>query len=179
MTDHAEWLRLRKALSPNCIDDTHVLEMRHFLDSPTHSKVFVFAKDDTTLGGFIEVSVRERVDGSFSRQVGYVDGWYVEPELRHQDIGRRLLRAAERWTIRQGLCELASDCDANAAEAIQAHADAGFHEAFRLVHFLKRVESKRRPVSDPVEEEYTATDTQRIDYGERFAPQPSAPDFKV
>ncbi len=93
----------------------------------------------TAFGGFIELSVRDRVDGAESERVGYVEGWYVAPELRGQGVGRRLIEAAERWTAAQGLTELGSDVEWDNEGSLRAHAALGFEETFRLVHFLKRV----------------------------------------
>ena len=144
LTDHAEWLRLRHALWPNCSDDMHVLEMRKFLDHPEQTEVFVYETEPGKLGGFVEVCVRDRVDGSYSRRVGYVEGWYVEPDQRHQMIGRHLLKAAEKWVARQGITEIASDCDIDDESALRVHLATGFRETFRLVHFLKRIERNGR-----------------------------------
>ena len=135
--DWPEWRRMRAILWPECAPEMHELEMREQSSDP-HYAVFGYARDEG-LGGFIELSVRHRVDGSDSPRVGYVDGWYVDPDLRGQGIGRQLIREAEAWTRGLGLTELASDAELANDESIRAHGALGFRETFRLVHFLKSV----------------------------------------
>jgi aminoglycoside 6'-N-acetyltransferase I len=96
------------------------------------------------LGGFIELGVRARVDGSFSPRVAYVEGWYVDPDRRGAGWGRRLIAAAEAWAARRGLTELASDAELANPAGIRAHRALGFRETFRLVCFLKSVRRNQR-----------------------------------
>lgn len=108
--------------------------------------VLVIDRDgvDAKLGGFIELSVRSRVDGSLRARVGYVDGWFVDPDLRGRTWGRQLMRAAEAWTAARGPDELASDAEIDNPASLAAHAALGFRETFRLVHFLKKVRRSQR-----------------------------------
>lgn len=96
------------------------------------------------LGGFIELSVRARVDGSLSPRVGYVEGWYVAPPFRRQGWGRRFILAAGSWARARGLRELASDSELGAEGARGAHLAVGFRETFRLVHYLRAIRAPRR-----------------------------------
>ena len=128
---------MRRALWPDCAEEMHVLEMDE--QSASGAAVLVVDTGKEKLGGFVELSVRDRVDGSMSERVGYVEGWYVEPELRGQGMGRRLIEAAERWTVAQGLTELASDVEWDNEGSLRAHAALGFEETFRVVQFLKRL----------------------------------------
>lgn len=137
--DWLEWLRLRKTLWPECPPEMHEQEMA-VLSKGGESEVFVYQRKEGGLGGFIELSVRDRVDGTFSARVGYIEGWYVDPDLRGQGIGRSLLQKAEAWTREHGLSELGSDAEIHNEASIRAHQALGFQETFRLVHFLKRVE---------------------------------------
>lgn len=41
--------------------------------------------------------------------VGYIEGWYVDADLRAQGLGRALVRAAEDWAIAKGCVEMGSD----------------------------------------------------------------------
>jgi aminoglycoside 6'-N-acetyltransferase I len=136
--DHPEWLRLRRALWPDCAPAMHRLEMKEQSARSRLRAVLVLDRGDR-LGGFIELSVRPRVDGARSPRVGFVEGWYLDPDLRRQGWGRRLISAAEVWTAARGLTELASDAELSNAVGIAAHQAAGFRETFRLVHFLKPV----------------------------------------
>ena len=125
---------MRTALWPDCPPEMHEFEMREQMTAPY--AVFVYARD-AGLGAFIELSVRDRVDGSQSPRVGYVEGWYVDPDLRGHGIGRQLIREAEAWSRGLGLTELASDAELVNEESIRAHRALGFRETFRLVHFIK------------------------------------------
>jgi aminoglycoside 6'-N-acetyltransferase I len=104
--------------------------------------VFVYRREGGGgLGGFVEVSVRERVDGSMEPRIAYIEGWYVDEDLRGKGVGRELIARCEKWARGQGLKEIASDAELWNEESIKAHRALGFKETFRLVHFLKRIES--------------------------------------
>lgn len=136
--DRAEWLRMRRALWPDCPEEMHVFEVAQHESNSAETAVFIFRRNNGGLGGFVEVSIRDRVDGSMSERVGYVEGWFVDEDLRSTGIGRELIAAAERWTVERGLVEIASDAELENENSIRAHKALGFHETFRLVHFLKR-----------------------------------------
>jgi aminoglycoside 6'-N-acetyltransferase I len=72
-----------------------------------------------------------------SPRVGYVEGWYVDPDLRGKGVGRTLVSRAEIWAREMGFTELASDAELRNDGSIRAHHALGFHETFRLVHFVK------------------------------------------
>ncbi len=138
-TDRPELLRLRNDLWPDCSAAMHRYEMRAFARPSRVRGILVLDRGDGRLGGFIELSVRPRVDGSMSDRLGYVEGWHVERDLRGHGWGRKLIRAAEAWTAARGLTELGSDAELPNHEGIAAHRACGFRETFRLVLFLKKV----------------------------------------
>ena len=133
---------MRTALWPDCPPQMHDLEMTE-QSADSDAAVFVFQRPDNSLGGFIELSIRDRVDGSLSPQVGYIDGWYVDPDLRGRGIGRQLVERAGAWARERGLNELASDAEIANEESIRAHQALGFRETFRLVHFLRPIQAER------------------------------------
>ena len=139
--DRAEWLRMRRALFPECPEAMHEYEMARFDDDTSPRRVIVLDRGDGTLGGFAEVSERGRVDGSTADRVAYLEAWYVDSDLRGHGHGARLIRAAEDWARSRGLTEIASDTAIDDDDAIAAHWAAGFRETFRIVQFLKRLES--------------------------------------
>src|ERR1051325_6469284 len=138
--DHSEWLRLRRALWPDCSDKMHAFEMSEYPAAGTRA-VFVLVRENGRLGGFVEVSERDRVDGSMSARVAHLEGWFVEPDLRGRGLGRSLVTTAEGWSIARGLTEIASDAALGDAESLGAHQALGFRQTFRLVHFLKSLQS--------------------------------------
>ncbi|MDX1532410.1 MAG: GNAT family N-acetyltransferase [Rhodothermales bacterium] len=136
---HPDWLRMRRALWPACATSMHEREMREYTEPGGERAVLVAEAEDGCPVGFVELSVRDRVEGSYSDRVGYVEGWYVEPAFRGQGVGRRLIEAAERWTAERGLTEIASDAEIENEGSIRAHAALGFRETFRVVQFLKPI----------------------------------------
>lgn len=139
--DVPQWLRLRCALWPDCSPERHRLEVQQLVEKDHNGLVLVAVREEGSLCGFAEVSVRhDHVDGACSAPVAYLEGWYVEPDLRGQGLGRRLVAAAEDWAISHGLSELASDAELNSEAAVEAHVSCGFSETCRAVHFIKRLE---------------------------------------
>jgi len=114
----------------------HDLETAEQISSSEFA-VFIHDRGNGQLGGFIELSVRHRVDGTMSPRVGYVEGWYVDPDWRGKGIGRALIARAEAWAKQMGFAELASDAELENEDSIRAHGAVGFRETFRLVHFVK------------------------------------------
>jgi len=108
----------------------HECEMAEIRATPQTHTVFVYERDTRSglLGGFVEISIRDRVDGSLSPRVAYIQGWYVDPDLRGHRIGRQLIEAAEQWAIERGLTEIASDCELENISALAAHQALGFQE---------------------------------------------------
>jgi aminoglycoside 6'-N-acetyltransferase I len=69
--------------------------------------------------------------------VAYLEGWYVDEDLRRQGVGTALVRAAEAWARSKGLKEFASDTQLANAGSQLAHAALGFTEVERLVAYRK------------------------------------------
>lgn len=140
--DYNGWLRVRKALWPKCSDERHKVEMEEYLANPRTPTVFLIIDSNEQVNGFAEVSIRQRVYGSLSAQVGHVERWYVEATLRGNGLGDKLIKVAEKWVSAHGLNELASDAELDNKESIEAHNAMGFRETFSLVHFIKNIENK-------------------------------------
>lgn len=130
---------MRRTLWPDCSDDRHELEMVTARDESHGGTTFVYDRGNGALGGFVEVSVRNIVDGAQSDRVAYIEGWYVDPDLRKRGIGRALIQAAEAWAVSRGLNELGSDAELHNEDSITAHKALGFRETFRVVEFLKAI----------------------------------------
>lgn len=137
--DRAELQRLRGALWPECTPAEHRAEIRRLAVRSRVRGVLVLDRGDGRLGGFIELSVHVGHDSATTPRVGYIEGWFVDPDLRGTGCGRRLIAAAERWTADRGLTELASDSELHNPGGIAAHLAVGFRATFRGVLFLKKV----------------------------------------
>ena len=136
--DQAEWVRMRYALWPQCSLERHELEIQQLSASRDCGVVLVAVSEDGSLCGFAELAIRrDHVDGASSAPVAYLEGWYVDPELRGAGIGRKLLQAAEQWAAARGLRELASDAELDNDRALEVHRACGFTETCRAIHFIK------------------------------------------
>ncbi len=136
--DTAQWLRMRMALWPAHTVDEMRAEMAE-LRADESSPVFVAERVDGTLGGFVEAGLRKYADGCDTSPVGYIEGWYVDADLRGQGIGRALVRAAEQWALERGCLEMGSDTWIDNEVSYRAHLAIGYEEAERLIHFKKRL----------------------------------------
>ena len=137
--DQTEYARLRRALWPDCKGRRAALEMREQFSNPRKFGVLVIDCGNGRLGGFVEVALRDGVDGAAREVTGYLEGWFVEKPLRGLGWGRRLIAAAGRWARERGMVELASDAELWNKVGIAAHKRVGFRESGRVMQFLKRL----------------------------------------
>jgi aminoglycoside 6'-N-acetyltransferase I len=101
--------------------------------------VYVWDSADGRLGGFVSFSIRPWAEGCESEPVPYIEGWWVEPDLRLQGIGRALFAAVETNCRDNGYVELGSDAEVGNADSAKAHAALGFKPTLRLQFFRKRL----------------------------------------
>ena len=136
--DKPEWLRMRQALWPDHTTEVFAIQSEEILNDPMQP-VFVVERLDGKLGGFLEAGTRKYAEGCESSPVGFIEGWYVDEDLREQGIGKALVKIAEEWARSQGLTEIASDTWLENEISIQAHLKMGYKETERLVHFAKKL----------------------------------------
>jgi aminoglycoside 6'-N-acetyltransferase I len=134
--DKSEWLRMRLALWPDNTPKEALAEMDEFLSDPS-TPVFVAVRENNKLGGFLEGGLRKYAEGCDTSPVGYIEGWFVDEDLRGQGIGGELVQAMEAWAREHGYTEIASDTWLDNETSIQAHLALGYEESERLVHFRK------------------------------------------
>jgi aminoglycoside 6'-N-acetyltransferase I len=137
--DQAEWLRMRRALWDDCPDEEQVREMDEILKDDDEA-VFVAERPGGGLSGFLEASIRPWAIGCNQHPVGYIEGWYVDPDVRRQGVGRALVEAAEDWARSKGCRQMASDAELWNDVSHQAHGALGYQETARLVLFKKDLE---------------------------------------
>ena len=99
--------------------------------------VFVWERPDGALGGFVSFSLRPWAEGCTAMPVPYIEGWWVEPDLRRSGVGRALFAAVEQWCRENGFHELGSDVELRNDVSLQAHAALGFEPTLRLQFFRK------------------------------------------
>jgi aminoglycoside 6'-N-acetyltransferase I len=134
--DQSEWLRMRHNLWPDVEPEDLLREMDRILADP-QMPVFVMERANGKLGGFIEIGTRKYADGCETSPVGYIEGWWVDEDLRGQGLGKTLVKTGEDWARSQGLHEMASDTWLENEVSIAAHLKMGYEEYERLVHFAK------------------------------------------
>ena len=139
--DHSEWLRLRSALWSHASTEEHDGEMAEQLADGNLFAVFVADRGNGQLAGFLEASLRRYAEGCRTSPVGYIEGWYVDDDVRRQGVGGQLVHAAEQWARTQGCQEMASDCEIDNDVSLQSHLAIGYAEVERAIHFHKSLQS--------------------------------------
>lgn len=135
--DIAGWFRLRKLLWDESSDEEHKAEMLDIYEHTETQLVLLAETSDKKLVGFLEASIRPFVEDCHSDHVGYLEGWFVEPEYRRYGIGRKLVRSAENWARSKGCSEMASDSEIGNDLSLKAHLKLGYEVTSRLVHLRK------------------------------------------
>jgi len=87
-------------------------------------------------------------DGCVTTPAAYIEGWYVDPDLRKRGIGRALFNAAEGWARAQGCVEIASDCLSWNDVSHAAHRALGYRHARRHIRFHKPLVEPLPPSGD-------------------------------
>ena len=139
--DRAEWLRMRCALWPDTPREKLEDELAEYLAPDGPNAVLVVPREGGGGGlcGFVELSVRPWADGCDSSPVGYIEGWFVDPDVRRRGVGRALIAAGEAWARERGCAEMGSDAELWNETSQAAHRALGYAEATRLVTFAKRL----------------------------------------
>ena len=136
-TDHGEWQRLRRALWPGETPEAELADMAAWLARPNTEVLVAERPDGAGLAGFAEVGMRAYADGCETSPVAYLEGWYVDADVRRQGVGAALVRGAEAWARGQGFRELASDTHLDNVVSQRAHHALGFEEVDRVVEYRK------------------------------------------
>lgn len=139
LDDHAEWLRLREALWPDQSDEQNAQEMTEIRGHIDTMPVFVAERAAGGLCGLMEVTIHQEAPGCSTNQIGYLEAWYVDPDMRRQGVGRALVEAAEAWAIDQGCTEMASDTMQDYPISPAAHTQLGYQEVGRDIYFRKKL----------------------------------------
>jgi molybdopterin synthase catalytic subunit/RimJ/RimL family protein N-acetyltransferase len=141
--DRSEWLRMRAALWPECPSADHAREIDDQLSGRASAcvptAVLVAERPGGgRLCGFVELSVKP-LDGFETHPVTYIEGWYVDEDVRRAGVGRALVAAAETWARQQGCAEIGSGCDVTNRVSHAAHLAVGFEPIDDLIFFRKRL----------------------------------------
>lgn len=138
-SDLNEWFRLRKLLWDENEDEDHRAEMLDILGHTDSQLVLVADSGNGRLIGFLEASIRPFVEDCETDHVGYLEGWYVEPDFRRNGVGGELVKLAERWARQKGCTEMASDAEVGNEKSLAAHSKLGYEVTSRLIHLRKEL----------------------------------------
>ena len=127
---------MRRSLWPD-IGPDEAADAAAWLAQPGTVTLVAVRPGGVGLAGFAEFGTRPRAEGCESGPVAYLEGWYVDPDVRRRGIGAALIHAGESWARERGYRELASDALLDNAASHAAHQSLGFEEVERVVLFRK------------------------------------------
>jgi aminoglycoside 6'-N-acetyltransferase I len=135
--DHAEHVRMRIALWP----DEDPADLAHttapLLDDPNQVAFVAERPAGGGLCGMIEASIRPFANGVDEQPCAFVEGWWVDADVRRTGVGRALIAAVEDWARQRGFLELGSDALIDNELSYIAHLAVGFEERERTINFRK------------------------------------------
>jgi aminoglycoside 6'-N-acetyltransferase I len=131
---------MRAALWPD-EDATELLnEIEGMLHDPDQV-IFVAERADGRLCGMVEARIRPYADPVDEQPCAFVEGWWVDADVRRTGVGRALIAAVEAWARSRGFHELGSDALLENHISHAAHRALGFQERERIVTFRKRLQA--------------------------------------
>ena len=137
--DILKWYELRLLLWPDQDDDNELQDDSYafFQKNTSRQQVFLAENEQGEIVGFIETNIRQYAEGCETDNVGFIEGWFVLPEYRQQNIGKKVVETAENWAKEQGCTEMGSDVVLDNGLSIMAHKNLGYEEVVRIVCFKK------------------------------------------
>jgi aminoglycoside 6'-N-acetyltransferase I len=135
-SDAEECVRMSQALFPDVTREEHLADLQRVRER-LDAEIFVIERPTGLLAGFVEVGARDTADGCVTSPVGYIEAWYVDPDVRKLGYGRALLEAAEAWARARGYREMASDALLDNDAGQEAHERSGYKVVDRVVQFHK------------------------------------------
>jgi aminoglycoside 6'-N-acetyltransferase I len=127
---------MRHALWPDADVDEMASESEAML-SDSEQVVFVVTRANGGLCAMVEAGVRPFANGVDESPCAFVEGWWVDEDMRRTGIGRTLINAVEEWARGRGFHELGSDADLHNSVSHRAHEALGFEERERVVCYRK------------------------------------------
>jgi len=140
--DRLQVAAMRAALWPDGPFKEHLFEFDQLISTGMSGTLpaatFVAEDASGALVGFLDAGLRSHADGCDTRQpVGYIEGWWVQEDVRDRGIGRGLVQAAEDWARAHGCREMASDALIDNHASLAAHEALGFVVVDRCYHLRK------------------------------------------
>ena len=135
-SDTNEHARMRAALWPEQDASEMREEIADMLDDSDQA-IFVAERGAGGLCGMVEAGIRPFADAVDEQPCAYIEGWWVDADVRRTGIGRALIEAVENWARERGFRELGSDALEDNLLSHAAHRALGFEERERIVTFRK------------------------------------------
>ena len=126
-----------RLLWPESSDDELDKTFQETFDRQTEI-TFVGQSETGELAGFTIMSIRsDYVEGAKSSPVGYLEGIFVYPGYRKQEVGRHLLELGEKWCKEQGCEQIGSDTSITNTDSTEFHLHVGFQVTTKNTCFIK------------------------------------------
>jgi len=134
--DRPAWLEMRGALWPHEPSAAHSDDIEKILAND-QAWAFIAESLEGIPAGFAEVAIRKWANGCKTQPVPFLEGIFVRPQFRRQQIGARLVEYLEAFLAMRGFQEIGSDARIENHLSHVAHRAWGFSETVRVVYFRK------------------------------------------
>jgi len=127
-----DWKQLVKEFWKNISE----YEINLIINAREHAE-FIAIQDGEAVG-FLNATIRhDYVEGCKDYNTAYIEGIYVKPDYRKNNIGSLLIKEFEKWAMELGITELASDAEIDNQASINFHNTNGYKTVSKNVHFAK------------------------------------------
>ena len=133
-----DWLRMRRTLYAGVDGALHEEEMTSITIS-NDLCCFIAQDSEQKVIGFVELSLRNIVDGVAGGPVGYIEGLYLEPEFRNKGYGGMLISKAIAWFKDKGCKHMGTDAEIENKGAQKYYEKLGFERKWTIVQYLKDI----------------------------------------
>jgi len=137
LEDRHEHARMRALLWPDEDPADLLGDLDAYHADPTQVAFVAVREGGTGLCGFAEASIRRFANSNDESPCAFLEGWFVDADVRHTGVGRALVDAVGEWARGEGFTELGSDSLIDNTDAHAAHRALGFEERERVVYFRK------------------------------------------
>lgn len=136
-----DWLKLASGLWPTHSKKEIALDFERILKAKKET-VFICRAADNSPAGFVNVAIRtDYVPGAATSPAGFLEAIFVEPKYRRLGLGKKLLKIAEEWSLKNGCQEIGSDTNLKNLKSQRFHRAIGFKEAERNVAYIKKIKN--------------------------------------
>lgn len=132
------WGQMRRTHFSDLNDEFNEREMRSIFDSQERACFIILANSNEVMG-FLEVALRNLVDGCLGSPVGYIEGLYLKPQYRGFGYGRQVVESIAEWFGDRNCKEMATDTELDNINAQKFYESIGFQETYRIVEFKKNI----------------------------------------